>query len=302
MTSVRRGGTVASAALSLCLAAPMVPGAEIPTGTARLNLFQLTARADLVVHVRVREGALKFASVEVLEAMKGSPPAPRLRVAFRDFSRDRGLRIDPIVFPDGQEEILFLVPHAQAPRRKKDSDLFELLNAPQGRITVPAEGAGPILDAVRRLAALAAADPSSQLDGLHRILGGENLYLIEASLDEIGRLRAAAPSLYPALLHLLQSPSAAIRARSLRLLGQAFAAGDREGSAEAGDPARAALAGVIERARNDRDESVRVEAVMAIAAWPGRREVESELRAIAAQDPAQAVRYEAEKALYRGRQ
>jgi hypothetical protein len=299
MTGTWREGRAFAAALMVCLASGEVPLAQVAGGTAPLNLFQLTARADLVVHVRVREGALKFATVEVLDSIKGTPPAARLRIAFRDFNWTRGLRDDPIVFPDGQEEILFLVPHAPAARSKKHLDLFELFQGPQGRITVPAEGAGPILRAVRRLAALASADPAAQIDGLRGLLAGEDHRLIEVALEEFARLRAADPSLYPDLERLLRSPSAAIRSRTLRILGQVFSVGSRDENAGADDRARMALAGVIERARNDREEAVRVEAVVAMAAWHARREVEPELRAIARQDPAQAVRYEAEKALYR---
>jgi len=57
------------------------------------------------------------------------------------------------------------------------------------------------------------------------------------------------------------------------------------------------LESVLERARNDPDETVRVAAVAAVAIWPQRSDVEGDLRAIAAQDPAQMVRYEAERAL-----
>jgi hypothetical protein len=63
------------------------------------------------------------------------------------------------------------------------------------------------------------------------------------------------------------------------------------------DAAQTALAGVLERARNDPDEEVRTQAVVSLAAWPNRREVQGELRAIAGTDKAQAVRYEAERAL-----
>ena len=63
--------------------------------------------------------------------------------------------------------------------------------------------------------------------------------------------------------------------------------------------ARAALLAVLERAHSDAEESVRVQAVAAVAAWPNRHEVEGDLRAIAGADRAQAVRYEAERALFR---
>ena len=83
------------------------------------------------------------------------------------------------------------------------------------------------------------------------------------------------------------------------MIGQVFSAGRLED--EVLDEARAALAAVLEKARNDQDESVRVQAVAAVAAWPNRAEVEQELKAIAGTDAAQAVRYEAERALFERR-
>jgi len=47
------------------------------------------------------------------------------------------------------------------------------------------------------------------------------------------------------------------------------------------DDARAALLAVLERAHNDQDESVRVQAVTAVAAWPSRHE----WKVICAQSP-----------------
>ncbi|HXU11940.1 MAG TPA: hypothetical protein VN898_08245, partial [Candidatus Binatia bacterium] len=64
-----------------------------------LNLFQLVARTDLVVHVRIRSGSLKYAIVDVQESLKGTSPFPVLRIAFRDFNFTRAAGTDAIVFP-----------------------------------------------------------------------------------------------------------------------------------------------------------------------------------------------------------
>ena len=82
-----------------------------------LNLFQLVARADLVALVEVHEGSLKYALVDVLEGLKGTPPSRRLRIAFRDFNFTREPGQDMIVFPNGQKEILFLVPYRKSVRK-----------------------------------------------------------------------------------------------------------------------------------------------------------------------------------------
>ncbi|MBI1950562.1 MAG: hypothetical protein HYS34_04280 [Acidobacteria bacterium] len=266
-----------------------------------MNLFQLVARSELVAHVRIRSGSLRFAIVEVQEPMKGTAPFPVLRIAFRDFNMSRGPGDDPIVFPDGQEEILFLVPHGRNARRRKDReknrDLYTLFHGRQGRLTVPAEGPGVLIQAIRRLSEVSRLDPASQAEALDGLLGGSNPLLLQTALAEIERLQSARPRLLPRLIGLLASPAAMLRVGSLRVIARIFASG-RIGD-ESLDGARAALAAVLERARNDPDESVRAQAVASIAVWPERQEVQRDLKAIAGTDPAQAVRYEAEKALFK---
>jgi hypothetical protein len=254
----------------------------------------------LVVHVKVREGALKYALVDVIETMKGRPPAEGLRIAFRDFNLSRGSDVEPIVFPDGQEEILFLVPYRYAGTKEKNKDLFELLRGEDGRITVPAEGALALMDAVRRLAGLAAEDPATQVKELKAQIDSRNTYLSETALEELLRLQAASPDLYGSLIPLLTSPSPGIRSQSLRMMKQIFSSGRNDPIGESPDQAEFALAAVIERARNDEKAEVRVLAIKTMAAWPNPRRIEAELRAIAAQDRSQDVRYEAERALYTG--
>jgi hypothetical protein len=291
---------------AVCLLGSVITGvspglAQLGPEPEVLNLFQLIARSELVALVNVREGSLKYAMVDVVEALKGTPPEAHLRIAFRDFNFTRKPGDDLIVFPNGQKEILFLVPY-KTPRRKKDiekfKDLFTLNRGRQGRVTLPAEGPEIILEAIRRLGQLTGLDAASQVEALRRLLESANPFLLEASLAEIERLRAADPALFSRLISFLRSPSPALRSRSLRVIAQVFGS-ERGTGDDVLDDARAALAAVVERARNDANETVRVQAVAAMAAWPNQRDVESDLRAIAGADAAQAVRYEAEKALFR---
>ncbi len=266
-----------------------------------LNLFQLIARSELVALVKVRDGSLKYAMVDLVEALKGTAPESHLRIAFRDFNFTRGPGEDTVVFPAGEQEILFLVPY-KTPRRKKDlekfKDIFTLYQGRQGKITLPAEGPEIVLETVRRLAQIARFDAARQIESLTGLLDSPNPYLLEASLSEIERLRAADTTLLAKLISFLGSPSPGLRSRSLRVIAQVFGS-ERANGDETLDEARAALAAVLERARNDRAESVRVQAVAAVAAWPKRRDVEGDLRAIAGTDEAQSVRYEAERALFK---
>jgi hypothetical protein len=293
--------SAAAACLSAFLLGPAAALAQLGPEPERLNLFQLVARSDLVAHVRVRSGSLKHAVVEVQEALKGRTPFPVLRVAFRDFNFTRHPGEDLIVFPDGQDEILFLVPYGANLRRRKDReknrDLFTLFRGREGRITVPAEGPEALLGAVRRLSEIARLDPASQVEALEGLLDSPNPFLLQTALAEIERLRTAGSALLHRLIGFLGSPSATMRTGSLRVIAQIFASG--KGGDDSLDEARAALAAVLERARNDGDETVRAQAVAAMAVWPDRREVEGELKTIAGTDRSQSVRYEAEKALFR---
>src|SRR2546425_9883990 len=82
------------------------------------------------------------------------------------------------------------------------------------------------------------------------LLNTTNPYLLESSLSEIERLRAADPAILAKLVSFLSSSSPALKTRSLRVIGQVFGSGADRGD-EALDEARAALAAVLERARND---------------------------------------------------
>jgi len=267
----------------------------------KLTLFQLIARSDLVALVKVRDGSLRYAMVDLVEVLKGQAPATQLRIAFRDFNFSRAPNEDVIVFPMGQQEILFLVPY-KIPRKKKDiekfKDLFTLNHGREGRITLPAEGSEVVLDSVRKLAEISRMDAASQVEAFFGLLSAPNLPLVQASLSEIERLRAADSEILGQLAAFLASPSPGLKAQSLRVIAQVF--GSRSTSEDTDvDAVRSALAAVLERARNDPDETVRIQAVAAIAAWPRRLDVEGDLRAIAGTDQAQAVRYEAEKALFK---
>jgi hypothetical protein len=273
-----------------------------------LDLFQKVARADLIIRARTYDGSLRFALVDVEESLKGSPPARRLRVAFRDYNFARRPGIDPIVFPSGQEEILFLSPYEASRRKDKNKDLYNLYLGSEGRITIPAEGAGAILEAIRTLAAVSAQGPASQIESLEGMLESPNTFLVEAALDEISRMHAAGPEFYGRASKSLSSPSPGLRIRALRIIQAVFLTRPEEqDSGGAGahddlpDQGPMILQSVIERARNDSSNGVRAAAVDAMAAWPKWSEVEADLKAIAAKDQDQEVRYAAERALLQHR-
>jgi hypothetical protein len=269
----------------------------------QLSVFQRIARSLLVVHVRVNKGSLKYARMDIIEAIKGESPGPTLRVAFRDHNWLREPGVESIVFTDGEEEILFLVKNPRRKVKEKYRDLFDLFEGPLGRMTLPAEGGGVVLDALHTLVAISYMDPVTQAEGFLALMQSPNGFLQEAALDEIIRMRSAGPVNFTDLVALLRHRAPVIRSRALILLRQIFSTGmvDDTGAGIGPDQAFATLGAVIERARNDDSADIRLVAVAAMAAWPARHDIEPGLRAIADQDPSQMVRYEAERALFRMR-
>lgn len=277
------------------------PGQAATTLDSRpgdLNLFQMVARADLIVDVIILKGSLKYALVEVRAAIKGFPPGSRIRVAFRDYNWSRPKGEPPIVFPDGQREILFLVPQTHEKPSEKNRDLYTLFRGEAGRIVPAAEGPDPRVDATRRLVAIAALDAAAQVIALHELIASDNPTLRDTAMKEVTRLRAIDPSLYPVLTAVLFSTEATMRAEAIVLIRQMFLAfGTGKGLMPEEQPGRIALARVLDLARNDPAPVVRRAAVTALAAWPHREETGSDLRTLSTADPDQEVRYEAQRAL-----
>jgi len=263
----------------------------------RLTLFQMIARADMVVHVRVKDGEERLALVDVVTPLKGDSPAPQLRIDFRDLNlspKGQGM----VVFRDGEEYVLFLVKLQFRKPTEKKANILALFHGRRGRMLLPPEGSEVTLGAVRSLVPLVQSGPEAQIDGLRALLSSDNPLLLEAALEELTRLRVAVPEDLPVLLRMLGDRSPRIRSRALPLIAALFAA-SRNTVPERTPDERAALALVLERARVDDDVEVRTESVRTLGTWPVREEVVGDLKTIARQDPSQTVRYEAERILFR---
>jgi hypothetical protein len=270
-----------------------------PTGPQEyvpLTLVQIIGRCDAAVHVRVSDGSGKFAIVEVLETLSGPDPGKRLRIDFRDLNlslKGQGA----VVFEKEEEDVLFLHRPEWKKPSAKNADVFELLHGRRGRLLLPAEGSGIYLETVRRLGSIVKQDPSDQVESLRRLLGSENPFLREAALAEISRLRALTVADLPALIHLIGDASAGLREKSLEQIRIVLHAAEGE-EADGGEERRRALEAARERARIDPDEKVRAAAVRTMSAWNHHEDVVPDLKAIAAIDTSQLVRYEAQRVLF----
>lgn len=272
------------------------PAAQIsaPTEHVRLTLFQLLARADLIVHVVVQDGSKRYAMVDIRETLKGEAPTPKLRIDFRDLNLQlRGQ--DLIVFTEGEEYVLFLEKPNWRKPKESNRDIYALFHGRRGRMLLPPEGLGVPLEAVREMAKLVGRTPEDQIENFRALMIRPNPILRQALLEELTRMQACSIADLGPLSTLARDPLPAIRAQALAAIGVVL----REpGDEVAQEPRRIALELCRERARNDAAVAVRVEATRSLASWDRREDVIPDLRAIATGDPDQAVRYEAERILF----
>jgi HEAT repeat protein len=269
-------------------------GAEVAglaKGEAPPSLYELTARSDLVVLARVISGALKLAQVQVREIFRGSvPPGARLQIAFRDFNTNLG-KENRIVFDDGESELLFLVPEVDAEGKRKGKDRYTLFRGRFGRFQLPREGGDVYLDAVREFAGLAALKDHRELfRRLKALLLSPNPVLVDAGLQEVLKLDLVDREMVPQILRFSQDVAPGRRIAAMRLASRLFTG--LRNKTEESELQDALLPPLVVLARNDPDEQVRVESVLALGAWGGEA-VQETLREIADQDPAQTVRYQA---------
>ena len=283
----------------LLLGAPWVFGRTggLGKGEEPPGLYEMTARADLVVSAQVDSGSLKLAQVRVVEVFRGrATPRDRLQIAFREFNLDLG-KEDRIVFEAGATDVLFLVPELNGEGKRKGSDRYTLLRGRFGKFPLPREGEEIYLEALRGFVKLVSIKDHRELfRRLKDLVESPNPILVNAALKEVLKLDIMDRELVPAVMVYYRDPAPARRVAALRLMERLFARSrDREKDP---DFHESALPPITVLARNDPDETVRVAAVDALGAWGGAAVAET-LGEIARQDSAQAVRYKAQVILLR---
>ncbi|MBI3450480.1 MAG: HEAT repeat domain-containing protein [Acidobacteria bacterium] len=291
-------------------AALLVPGGWIGADVRPLTLYQKVARATLVARVRATSDSTRRPTLEVLEVYKGFYPGRFLSVVpyFQDNSNPKPW-LHREVFRKGEESVLFLTPYDEdkdlafdepgtAPGEEGgEGRLFSILNADQGKVAIPSEGAEALTQTVRRIVEILALGQSDlQAEALRGLLRERNPILVEAGLEQVSLYDLAREEDGAALLALLASPRDDFRESAVRILGQ-IATAARAGKQDLRDRTEM-FSRVVERVSGDAAPSVRREAVRALAAIGGEGAA-AVLDRVRAQDADQRVRYEAGVALLR---
>ena len=285
-----RGALVALLGL-VCLLAPD----DARAGITRLTLWDKSFRAELVVRVTVLDPDDRLAIMRVDEVIKGTYRQELLKIVFRAENFAREMWEERVEFVQGAELILFLE-HFRKRGIIQKPDQFALLKGTQGKVDVPPEGSKAFLEAVRRFGEIQTM--GSQLaiwKAARELLEDENPYLVEAGFEQILKFRLADEELVPVLLGHLDAQAVPFRQQAARALGQVFEEYRyKDEVLDSEDHMRDLL---LHKAINDQSEVVRVESIRALEAKWDEALLPS-LRRIAEEDPSQAVRYQAERAIY----
>ena len=174
-------------------------------------------------------------------------------------------------------------------------DRFQLTGGIRGKIDLPPEGSEALLGAARRLSAIQKlTDQEEVWEAQKALLGETNPWLVRVGFEEVLKFRLGDEALVMPLLAHLDGPRPEFRRLAIQVIGQMFERQRRSGSAI---PSSDLLVKeTLARARGDEVAEVRAEAVRTLRRLQ-RPELAETLREIAAKDPSQLVRYEAQVAL-----
>ena len=291
-TRVRRAGVHRAA---LAFGALLAVGAPARAAISSMDLWEKSFRSELVVRATVLDGDDRLARMQVDEVLKGTYAGKELKIVFRAANFTRKTWEAKVVFQTGQHLILFLDRYRKNGVLQAE-DHFELFRGSNGREEVPSEGEDAYLGAIRKFIEIQGM--SSQLarwDASRALLSESNPFLVDAGFEQVLKFRLANATLVPVLLGHLDSETVAFRQKAVRCFGQVFESTSREaGDLPTEDHIRDLL---LNKAMKDPSADVRIESIKALGAWQDH-DLTASFRAIATNDPSQAVRYEAERAIY----
>jgi hypothetical protein len=250
------------------------------------------ADAEVKVHIAVEE------------TFRGSGVPARLTVAVRSPNLGRAPGTPPFRAEAGERAVFVLAPYTDLDGDVVKQGLWVPAGGYAGKIPLPAEGAEALIDAVRQIVAYQdGADTTAGVSSITAWLSGVNPWLIDFALDQAAQLGLADRQMAPALLARITDASALRRSRAVAALGLGLGRGRFDPRkplpgrmADTDETGKTVREAIVRLARTDPAVDVRKAAVKQFGSRriPGATDI---LTAIAKDDPAQDVRYEAAAAL-----
>lgn len=172
--------------------------------------------------------------------------------------------------------------------------LYRLVRGVDGVREIPGEGARAWIEAADRIAAIRGLENDLLVwEALGTLLADPNPILMRTGLDAHETFDRGDSALFPSLLPLLSHPAPDVRAEASAVSGICL----RRDPASAGEDAgREVVLHLIALARRDPDPAVRIAATRSLAEVRDAA-VRQVLEEVAAEDPEQNVRFEAERLL-----
>ncbi len=258
------------------------------------NLWEWMNVAPIVtlLEVRERDGGETLANVE--RVFHGQiEPRTTIALDVRGANRERAGGAPALSLREGGMYLALLEP-AERRRNRDKGPLYRLVRGVDGVREIPAEGALAWIDAAARIAAIRALENDLLVwEALGSLLADPNPILMRTGLDAHAVFDRGDSSLFPSLVPLLSHPAPDVRAEAAAVSAICLR---REPAAAGEDAGRDVVLRLIALARRDGDLAVRIAATRALAEVRDAS-VGQVLAEVAAEDPEQDVRFEAERLL-----
>jgi hypothetical protein len=269
--------------------------AALPAGAAEgRNLWEWMNVAPIVALLEVGEqdGGETLAEVErVFHGTIGARSTIALDVRRANRERPGGARA--LSLRKGGVYLALLEPSGKR-RDPEKRPLYRLVRGVEGVREIPAEGAPAWIEAADRIAAIRALENDPLVwEALGALLAHPNPILMRTGLDAHETFGRGDSALFPSLLPLLSHPAPDVRAEASAVSGICLR---RDPDSAGGDAGREIVLRLIALARRDPDSAVRIAATRSLAEVRDAA-VGKVLEEVAADDPEQNVRFEAERLL-----
>lgn len=258
------------------------------------NLWEWMNVAPIVALLEVRGEDGRETLAEVEKAFRGPIGAgSMIALDVRGANRERPGGARALSLRMGGVYLALLEPAGKR-RDPKEKPLYHLVRGVEGVREIPAEGASAWIEAADRIAAIRLLENDLLVwDALGAFLSDPNPILLRTGLDAHETFARGDAGLLPSVLPLLSHPAPDVRAGASAVSGICMRRDPASSEEGAG---REAVLRLIALARRDPEPAVRIAATRSLAVVRDAS-VRRVLEEVAAKDPDQNVRFEAQRLL-----